>query len=50
MGVKLLSVIKARKLLGKGYKGFLGYVVKNEDTKSSLKDILVVMEFPYVFL
>ena len=49
MGVKLVSVMKARKLLDKGYEGFLRYVVKTEDAKSSLEDIPMVKEFPAVF-
>jgi len=49
MGVKLVLVMKARKLLGKGYKGFLCHVVNTKDAKSSLEDIPVVREFPDVF-
>jgi len=39
MGVKLVSVLKARKLLGKGCEGFLCHVVKTKDAESSLEDI-----------
>jgi len=49
MGVKLLSVMKARKLLGKGCEGFLCYVVKTDYAESSLEDIPVLREFSYVF-
>jgi len=49
MGVKLVSVMKARKLLGKGCEGFLCHVVNTEDAKSSLEDIPVEREFPDVF-
>jgi len=48
-GVKLISIIKAHKLLGKGCEGFLCNVVKIEGAKSSLEDIPVVREFPDVF-
>ena len=48
-GVKLISVMKARKLLDKGCKGFLRNVVKTRDAEPSLKDIPVVREFPDVF-
>ena len=50
MGVKLVSVMKARKLLGKGCEGFLCHVVKTEDAESSLENIPVMREFPDVFL
>jgi len=49
VGVKLIYVMKARKLLGRGCEGFLCNVVKIEGAKSSLKDIPVVREFPDVF-
>jgi len=41
--------MKARKLLGKGCKGFLCHVVKTEGAESSLEDIPVVKEFSDVF-
>jgi len=47
--VKLVSVMKAHKLLGKGCEGFLRHVVKTEDAESSLEDIPVVREFLDVF-
>ena len=47
--VKLIFMMKARKLLTRGSKGFLCNVIKIEDTKSSLEDIPVVREFPDVF-
>jgi len=49
IGVKLVSAMKARKLLGKGCEGFLCHVVNTEDAKSSLEDIFVVKEFSDVF-
>ena len=49
MGVKLVSIMKARKLLGKGCEGFLCHVVNTEDAKSSLEDIPVAREFLDVF-
>jgi len=47
--VKLITVIKAHKLLGQGCEGFLCNVVKDEAAEPSLLDILVVREFPDVF-
>jgi len=49
MGVKLVSAMKARKLLGKGCEGFLCHAVNTEHAKPSLEDIPVVKEFPEVF-
>jgi len=49
-GVKMITIIKARKLLGKGCKGFLCSVVKIEAAEPSLEDIPVVWEFSDVFL
>ena len=49
MGVKLVLVMKAHKLLCKGCKGFLCHVMKIEDTESSLEEIPVVREFSDVF-
>jgi len=48
-GVKLISMMKGRKLLGKGCERFLCNVVKTVDAEPSLEDILVVREFPDVF-
>ena len=48
MGIKLVSVMRVHKLLGKGCEGFL-HVVETEDTGPSLDDIPVVRKFPYVF-
>jgi len=45
----LISVMKARRLLGKGCEGFMCNIVKIEGTGSSLVDILVVREFPDAF-
>ena len=41
--------MKAHKLLGRGWEGFLCNVVKTEAIKSSLEDIPVMWEFPDVF-
>jgi len=49
MGVKLISMMQAHKLLGRGCKGFLFNVVKTEGKGHSLKGIPVVKEFPDVF-
>jgi len=49
MGVKLVLVLKAHKLLGKGCEKFLYDILKTEDTESSLEDIPMVREFPDVF-
>ena len=49
MGVKLVLVMKAHKLLGKGCEGFLCHTVNIEDAKSSLEGIPAVKEFPDVF-
>jgi len=49
MGIKLMSVMRACKLLGKGCEGFLCHVVKTEDARPPLEDIPVVKEFPDVF-
>ena len=48
-GVKLISVMKAHKLLGKGCEGFLCNIVKIGDSEPSLKDISVMGEFPDLF-
>ena len=49
MGIKLVSVLGAHKLLGKECEGFLGHAVKIESTGPSLEDIPVVREFPDIF-
>jgi len=49
MGVKLVSALRARKLLGKGGAGFLCHVAITEDAGSFLEDIPIVREFSYVF-
>ena len=49
MGIKLVSVMRARKLLGKGSEGFLCHVAKTEDAGPSLEDIPAVKEFSNVF-
>jgi len=49
MGIKLVSVMRAHKLLGKGCEWFLRHVVKTEDAGPSLDDIPLAREFPDVF-
>jgi len=49
VGVKLISVMKARKFLSRRCEGFLCNIVKIEGTESFLEDIPIVREFPYVF-
>ena len=49
MGVKLVSVMGANKLLGKGCERSLCHVVKTEDAGPSVDDIPVAREFPDMF-
>ena len=49
MGIKLVSALRAHKLLGKGCEGFLCHAIKTESAGPSLEDIPVVREFPDVF-
>jgi len=49
MGIKLVSVMRAHKLLGKRHEGFLCHIMKTEDVGPSLEDIPVVKEFLDVF-
>jgi len=42
----MISVMKARKLFGRGCEGFMCNMIKIEVVKSSLADIPVVKEFP----
>ncbi|KAL8155199.1 hypothetical protein AgCh_000543 [Apium graveolens] len=44
-----LTIVQAKKLLRKGCKSFLAYVVDSERESLSMKDIPVVNEFPDVF-
>ena len=46
----LVSAIQAKRLLRKGCKGFLVYVLQSEETTLKTEDISVVKEFPDVFL
>ncbi|XP_070660571.1 uncharacterized protein [Malus domestica] len=46
----IISAMKAKRLLSKGYQGYLAYVVLNDDTPSSVEDVPVVRYFPDVFL
>jgi hypothetical protein len=45
----LVSAMQAKRLLRKGCKGFLAYVLKREETTLKTEDISVVKEFPDVF-
>ena len=45
----MISALRASSLLRKGCEGFLAYVVSNE-SDLRLEDILIVRDFPYVFL
>ena len=45
----LVSAMQAKRLLRKGCKGFLAYVLKSEETTLKTKDISVVKQFPDVF-
>ena len=45
----MVSALRANSLLRKGCQGFLPYMVSNEN-EVSLEDILVVRDFPNVFL
>jgi len=47
-GVRLISAIRARKLMGQGCKGYLCNVVQTETPKTSLENIPVIQEFPNV--
>jgi len=49
-GVRLISVVKAQRLLNRGYEGFLCNVLETEAPEPSLKDTPVVQDFPDVFL
>ena len=48
-GVRLISAIKAQKLLNRGCKGFLCNMLETEAPESSLKDIPIVQGFPMCF-
>ena len=45
----LVSTITARNMLMKGCEGFMAYMMVNKNSDVSLRDILVVREFPDVF-
>jgi len=49
VGVKLISVMKAHKLLGRGCEEFLYNIVKTEGAEFSLEDPPVLREFLDVF-
>ena len=46
----IMTAMKASKMLRKSYKEYLAYVVEVRDSGSRLEEILVVREFPDVFL
>ena len=46
----VISALKAKRLLLKGYESYLAHVVDTFVTKANLENVLVVCEFPYVFL
>ena len=48
-GVRLISTIKAHKLLGRGYEGYLFNVVRTETPEDSPENIPIVQEFFDVF-
>jgi len=49
IGVRLITALKASKLLGRGCKGFLCNIVETVAREPSLQDIPVVREFSDVF-
>ena len=46
----IMTAMKASKMLQKSYQGYLAYAIEVRDSGSRLEDILVVIEFPDVFL
>jgi hypothetical protein len=46
----IILVIATRKLLKKGYTTYLAHVINSENGKIRLFDILIMREFPDVFL
>ena len=46
---RVISALRAKRLLRKGCQGYLAYVVDNKKEVLKLDDILVVREFPNVF-
>ena len=49
VGMKLICVVEAHKLLGRGCERFPWNIVKTKGVESSLEDIPIVREFPDVF-
>jgi hypothetical protein len=47
--INLVSAVPARKLLTKGYMGYLAYILNSDKDETKIRDILVVKEFSYVF-
>ncbi|KAM2285787.1 hypothetical protein ACFX1S_038349 [Malus domestica] len=45
----VISAMKAKRLLSKGYQGYLAHVVLNDDAPSSVEDVRVVRYFLDVF-
>ncbi|KAM1721652.1 hypothetical protein ACFX12_023164 [Malus domestica] len=46
----IVSAVREKKLLYKGYHGYLAHVVLNDVASSSVEDVRVVRHFPDVFL
>ena len=45
----MISALAARRMLCKGYHGYLAYMVETEKEGTLMEEIPVVREFPYVF-
>ncbi|XP_068339011.1 uncharacterized protein [Pyrus communis] len=45
----IISTVRAKRLLSKGCQGYLGHVVLNNVTPSSVEDVRIVRHFPDVF-
>ncbi|XP_068328272.1 uncharacterized protein [Pyrus communis] len=46
----VISAVRAKKLLSKGYQGYITHVVLNDVAPSSVEDVKIVRHFPNVFL
>jgi hypothetical protein len=49
ISINLVSAVPTRKLLTKGYMGYLAYILNSDKDETKIRDILVVKEFSYVF-
>ena len=45
----MISVLAARRMLCKGYQGYLAYMVETEKEGTIMEEIPVIREFTYVF-